>query len=422
MLQVAWTWAAYARRLPGLVHGYDFRPAGLLAIWEGFPSTHPVSTSTHLPAIPSHLDITEPTGRSRSKRGRHRAADGPPAEFTAALLARVPDLAAEPGWRPKVSTSRLVARRAGLDMLNWSLREEDVESAISRWISSGLTSRAATWLVFTSQHSRAIDLLLHSDDEAHKAMAGTVAALSSASSNGPLAPALQQYYDKLILRLEDTYFSVMLRHLALGDWGDVLEEEALPLRERLAIALQFLDDSALTRYLRQLAESASTRGNCDGILVTGMSPSGINLLQSYVDRTGDVQSAALIAAHAGVARDGRVGRWTEAYRDLLDGWRLFYHRVQFDVDRGQIAQAEGRGAVEGTGEIAPRQVLLRCNYCNKPMSSPPAVHATGRVRTSLLCISLLGLTMCDLIGYSMPSLWPSVTPLLRLSDVSQHLA
>ncbi|VDB83247.1 unnamed protein product [Peniophora sp. CBMAI 1063] len=406
MLRVAWTWAAHARRRPALVGGYDFRSAGLLALWEGFPPTVPsTSTSTStLPALPHHLDAshTQSPTRSRSKRGRHRATDDPPAEFTAALLSRHPPLSLEPGWRPaKIMTSpaHLVSRRAGLDMLGWSLDPDDVEAALRRWEADGQISRAATWLVFGGRYERAIEMLLHCEDEGGKAMAGTVAALSAVTGGGGgggaggggLPPALQQYYDKLILRLEDTYYSVMLRHLALGDWGDVLEEEALPLRERLAIALQFLDDAALTRYLRQLAESASTRGNPDGILVTGIGGGGrgVELLQAYVDRTGDVQSAALLAASVGGRVDGRVGRWVESYRDLLDGWRLFYHRVQFDVDRGVMAVAdgsgqreEGEGYVEGKREKregnVPRQVLLRCNYCNKAMSAPPGAHATGR--------------------------------------------
>jgi hypothetical protein len=41
----------------------------------------------------------------------------------------------------------------------------------------------------------------------------------------------------------------MLTQLASKDWFKVLEEELLPLRERLAIAFQFLEDKALSSYL-----------------------------------------------------------------------------------------------------------------------------------------------------------------------------
>lgn len=76
-------------------------------------------------------------------------------------------------------------------------------------------------------------------------MSGTLAALTSAPVK---TPELRHQYERLIMRLEDSYFRAMLTYLALGDWADVLEEEHIPLRERLAIALQFLEDDALSAY------------------------------------------------------------------------------------------------------------------------------------------------------------------------------
>jgi hypothetical protein len=223
-------------------------------------------------------------------------------------------------------------------------------------------------------------------------MAGTLAVLIPVHQSGALSPDLQQHYDRLILRLEDTYFGVMLRHLALGDWGDVLEEEALPLRERLAIALQFLEDDALTRYLRRLSESAVAQGNLDGIMVTGLTGAGLELLQSYVDRCGDFQTAAILGAlvHPHKIRDLRVERWIDAYRDLLDGWRLFYHRCQFDVQRGQLLTATTE-TDKPAMELAPKQVLIRCNYCNKSigMTSAPSFN---KVRSDFRSYRLLSST------------------------------
>jgi WD repeat-containing protein mio len=212
-------------------------------------------------------------------------------------------------------------------------------------------------------------------------MAGTLAALVPASANGPLSPELQQHYDRLIVRLEDTYFSVMLRHLAQNEWMEVLEEEALPLHERLAIAIQFLEDDGLTRYLRRISESAVAHGNLDGLMVTGLTTAGIDLLQAYVDRSGDVQTAAILGArvHPHRIRDARVEKWIDAYRDLLDGWKLFYHRSQFDVDHGQIVQAATAEAGRPPLELAPKQVLIRCSYCNKAISSPQGVVTINRV-------------------------------------------
>jgi len=211
-------------------------------------------------------------------------------------------------------------------------------------------------------------------------MAGTLAALTPATSQGPLPAEQQQHYDRLIMRLEDPYFAALLRHLALGDWGEVLEDEALPLRERLAIALQFLEDDALTRYIRRTAESASAQGNLDGLIVTGLTKKGLDLLQSYVDRCGDVQTASILGAfvHPHVIRDPRAERWIDAYRDILDGWKLFYHRVQFDIERGKLIQGTSEPG-KPIEEVVPKQILIRCNYCNKSLSSSQNTNPVNKV-------------------------------------------
>lgn len=62
----------------------------------------------------------------------------------------------------------------------------------------------------------------------------------------------------------------------------------------------------------------------------GMSPDGVSLMQRYVDQSGDVQTAAIVAAHCGIdiddTKDHRVVGWCTAYQDLLDTWRLWHQR------------------------------------------------------------------------------------------------
>ena len=78
----------------------------------------------------------------------------------------------------------------------------------------------------------------------------------------------------------------------------------------------------MTSYLRRTAERAGDRGDIGGLIVTGLA--GMNILQNYVDRTGDIQTAAILSSYVCPARfsDVRVDRWLEAYRDLLDGFKL----------------------------------------------------------------------------------------------------
>lgn len=40
--------------------------------------------------------------------------------------------------------------------------------------------------------------------------------------------------------LEDAFMRAMFAYIATGDWSEVLEEDALPLKDRVGIALRFL--------------------------------------------------------------------------------------------------------------------------------------------------------------------------------------
>ena len=58
-----------------------------------------------------------------------------------------------------------------------------------------------------------------------------------------------------------------------------------------------------------------------------MALDGIQMMQSYIDITGDVQTAAIVAVHCVAepefSRIPRITSWIIAYQDLLDTWRLW---------------------------------------------------------------------------------------------------
>lgn len=63
-------------------------------------------------------------------------------------------------------------------------------------------------------------------------------------------------------------------------------------------------------------------------LLTGLSKEGLELLQCYVDLTGDVQTACFIMAHASpeLMKDGRVKQWVERY---LSHFKSFCRLTKF---------------------------------------------------------------------------------------------
>ncbi|KAI0071900.1 hypothetical protein K474DRAFT_1629835 [Panus rudis PR-1116 ss-1] len=404
-----WLWINHTQQLmsypTSLVEGYNFAYQGIWGIWDGFRpsqthiSAHPTPRVPHRnlldppTTLASALNLDMKRTRSGSRHGGGGSGGGgsggarrrsrPPSDVIipdeflgaiAVLNSRKESTGVDGGggssWQPSVPTAKLSQRQLALYLCGWNLAEEDLTYAIKRWEKEHRHSQAACWLVFTKQYKAAIDVLMRSKDETHHMMSGMLAALSPSSSNRN--NELRDHCERLIVRLQDPYLRALLTHLTFNDdWTEVLAEEALPLRERLAIAIQFLNDKDLTSYLRRIMERCSHHGDIDGLIVTGLTTYGLDIIQTYVDITGDLQSAALLAnLNPARARDARSERWLEQYRDMLDQWKLFHFRCQLDIDRGRILQDAIQHNEISPFEWTPRQIVLRCNYCNKPFTPP----------------------------------------------------
>lgn len=91
----------------------------------------------------------------------------------------------------------------------------------------------------------------------------------------------------------------------------------------------------------------------------------------YVPSLSDRRSAH--AQHSQAAANStdlsRAEKWVETYRELLDSWKLFHHRVHFDMLRGDVIANSIRGGEVTHHEWVPRQLEVRCNYCNKTVTS-----------------------------------------------------
>lgn len=275
-----------------------------------------------------------------------------------------------------------------------------------------------------------VPILSSTTDESLHMMSGMLAALTPSPGGTVQNPELVEHCERLVVRLQDPYLRAMLTYLAVRDWSEVLQEEALPLCERLAIAFQFLDDRDLGSYLHRVATRSSHDGNLEGLIVTGLTAAALDIVQTYVDVTGDVQTAAALSSMTPAgAHDARAGRWLEAYRDLLDGWKLFHHRCQFDTDRGRILQDAVQHEELAPYEWAPRQILLRCNDCNKPMDQTSLEIRSHAPRVGRHCGCYVMIpdsgsqaTACPHCGRPLPRCSVCLMALSIVQDVARNAA
>jgi WD repeat-containing protein mio len=134
----------------------------------------------------------------------------------------------------------------------------------------------------------------------------------------------------------------------------------ISLRDKLGFAMRYLDDVELHRFIDRRTTAAVRMGDLEGILLTGLANNrAVDLLQSYVNRTADVQTACLAMSHVVplVFEDERVRRWVESYRDLLDRWGMWRARAEFDTQRVPFANQK-----------QPPQIYVRCGSCGQSLT------------------------------------------------------
>ena len=169
--------------------------------------------------------------------------------------------------------------------------------------------------------------------------------------------------------LDDPYARAILALVSYGDWHDVLAETSLPLKYRLGVALMHLDDVDLTRYINSTTADCIKQGDIEGIFLTGLTEKTVPLFQAYLLRSADLQTSILALSFVSPRyfSNPLVDLWRESYRSLLNTYRLFIQRVQFDVQATQLSVPSSTRDAKPSLAPAPRQVSLRCNNCDQAL-------------------------------------------------------
>lgn len=93
-------------------------------------------------------------------------------------------------------------------------------------------------------------------------------------------------------------------------------EEGVSLGDRMAFACKYLPESKLSEYIKLQIQKSIEKGDLNGLLLTGESQDGINILQAHMDSTGDIQTVALIAInyfHREYFNDSCIQYWIKRY-------------------------------------------------------------------------------------------------------------
>jgi hypothetical protein len=124
-------------------------------------------------------------------------------------------------------------------------------------------------------------------------------------------------------------------------------------------------------------------GNLYGILLTGLSLECIDLFQSYIHRTSDVQTPAVSIIHStfNTSNSKYINGWIESYRDLLDCWMLWEERALYDINRYKTIESK---PVETKPLDLRPKIFVRCNYCGENISSKRNKRNTETVGANMV--------------------------------------
>lgn len=263
------------------------------------------------------------------------------------------------------SSERKAHRKLCLIVSGWYFSDEEFDERLKILVTLGFHEKAAGWAVFHGHVDKAVEILSTSPHERLRLMATAVAGYLAYKDTLVNSPWKDQCR-KLASELDNPYLRAIFAFIADNDWWDVLDEHSLPLRERLGVALRFLLDRDLTVYLERIADYVVAKGELEGLILTGITERGVDLMQLYVDRTSDVQTAALMASFGSprYVVDTRISHWIDCYRGLLNSWQLYHVRARFDVQRAKLSIRNGTPTLQS----APKQVFIQCPRCNKNLS------------------------------------------------------
>jgi len=244
-------------------------------------------------------------------------------------------------------------------------------------IEIGEVSRQATLSVFNLDLATCITTLKKGSEMARARGDHTLAdslnmvslAVSGFSAEG--SKLWREVVSSSLAQLPDPALRSLFAFLTAEDdeYTEVLNQENLPFTDRIAFAVRFLSDKLLQKYLDTEWTSLLNRGSIEALLLSSSQTDSLDVLQAYVDKTGDVQSASWICVKilpAEKLQADRVTHWLHNYRQILDQWNMFAERAELDIWLSRV---------DPSWETQ-QQIYIACNFCGKSIS-----HA-GKPRTS----------------------------------------
>ncbi|KAK3944651.1 SEH-associated protein 4 [Diplogelasinospora grovesii] len=277
-------------------------------------------------------------------------------------------------------TKRPHHRELCLEICNWG-RPSDPDFDDGRSSISSLRRRDSTWHTMTAAHAlfrgetkEAVQILMKASSE-HPELLFVGFALQFSGRDENSAPKEPLNFDARVASKTDPYLLAISTFILTGDWTEIANQRSLPLRDRTYVAVRNFSDDKLTSWLEREVGVAIETGDIEGIVLTGISDSLVDILARYVMKFNDFQTATLLLSICSprFIDDVRARAFRSAYRAYLQRHHAFFLRAKFDVESTKRSKHRGRPTLPPP----QRQIALRCVYCDAEttLANMPGGHA-----------------------------------------------
>ncbi|CAK1354731.1 unnamed protein product [Cercospora beticola] len=287
----------------------------------------------------------------------------------------VADLVAARGLPPFEGqrTDHPEIRQLCLEMCGWKFHQEALEQECRDLADRGLHYQAVVQAVLHERKHIALNLLRSLIRSKTIPNIGLGALLA--------ADRINEEQREMCLWMtadtDDPALKALLAFLKAGDWRDVMKTNYLHLGYRVALGLKYLNDTELRGFIQSETARAIKNGDLEGILLTGLGEQSMDLFQTYITKTNDLQTAVLATAltNPQYVDDARFDMWKETYFMQMQSWRAFSERSRFIVQYGHMAQAK-----DAPHLLDPPAggITLRCNHCNLSLARYDGRSTTRR--------------------------------------------
>ena len=317
----------------------------------------------------SYLGVQSIWTNSLGEQSRTRLIDTtiePDASQWERLLAQISQRA---GYLPYngVETSKPYHRAICLALCGLAQPIAQFEQTLPDLLKQDLYTKAAAQALFEGANDMAVDIL---KDGGHDLVFVGMALemklntpKSSTMNTSRWSDALGKYSMG-----EDPFLKAICTFITTGTWDDITSQTSLPLRYRIGIALRTYNDTQLTDFLKDETDSAIKAGSIEGILLTGITDSLIDILAVYIAKFADYQTPILLASFCAprYITDIRCEAWRKAYSAFLHRHKEFVLRIKFEQGAAKKSrQRDGKALIVPP----PRQVTIRCLNCDSAVAN-----------------------------------------------------